>query len=163
MANLYSSAASNSSQSIFDRLTFDDPEDLSFLRQSLFRQVLPCSLFRRIQRSPRTRVSSRMLMHADDRTRRESCCPEKTRASHRQAGRRRCSIIDSVVANRSTEKLKDTQQAHFLLPVAHHAHAREIGGFLETLLDQAKREQLATCRGNWGYVFSREYRNSMGI
>lgn len=134
MANLYSSAANNcprNRSSIGSR-------SMILTRRSLvlvfFRQILLFSLFRRIQRSPRTRVSSRMLMHADNRTRRESCCPEKTRTFHRQAGRRRRSVIDFAVANRFTEKPKDTHSKHFLLPVAHHVHVREIDGFLDTLL-----------------------------
>lgn len=37
-----------------------------------------------------------MLTHANSSTRRESCCPEETRVSHRRAGRRWRSTIDSA-------------------------------------------------------------------
>lgn len=102
-----------------------------------------------------------MLMHADDRTRRESCCPEKTRASsHRQAGRRRRSVIDSAVASIHRKTEGYTQQAHFLLPVAHHAHVREVDGFLDFARSNEEgvaRHHVSLKRRDMSFRGSREY------
>lgn len=111
--------------------------------------------FRRIQRYPRTRLPSRMLTHADGRTRQGSCCPEETPVSHRRAGRRWRSIIDSVASSPrgcvSTEKSNnDAQRTRTFSRRQHSTHFahRDVSGFLTA------KSRIAKTRARTRFSFS---------
>lgn len=119
-----------SSQSLFDRLTFDDPCQ----RISRSYSLQASSSFQPLQEDLAVPANTCVFAHVNARGRShasrimlswENASLSSSGGSPTTHGRRFCR--ESI--HRKTERY--TQQAHFLLPVAHHAHAREIDGFLD--------------------------------